>query len=73
MVRFLNPIPSAPLLFTGGRPFAKQLSHVEGVALLTDADLVPDFIKAVSKGRYRLAGLDQGFWLQQAGNSAKLD
>ena len=45
----LNPIPSAPLLFTGGRPFAKQLSHVEGVALLTDADLVPDFIKAVSK------------------------
>lgn len=45
----LNPIPVRPLLFTGGRTQAAQLSHVEGVALLTDADLVPDFVSAVNK------------------------
>jgi|GEM_PF-696145 len=45
----LNSIPSAPLLYTGGRARADQLSHVEGVSLLTDADLVPDFAVAVNK------------------------
>jgi hypothetical protein len=44
------PIPTAPLLFTGGRAKAEQMSHVEGVAMLTDADLVPDFAKAVKTG-----------------------
>lgn len=41
-------IPTRPLLFTGGRPYSSQLSHVEGVALLEDADLVPDFATAVN-------------------------
>ncbi len=45
----LNPIPTRPLLYTGGREKASQLSHVEGVALLTDEDLVPDFNSAVTK------------------------
>ncbi|MBI5530142.1 MAG: glycosyltransferase family 39 protein [Candidatus Doudnabacteria bacterium] len=45
----LDPIPTRPLLFTGGRVHANQLSHVEGVALLTDADLVPDFKAAVNR------------------------
>lgn len=39
----ISKIPTRPLLFTGGRAKASQLSHVEGVALLEDADLVPNF------------------------------
>ncbi len=39
-----------PLVFTGGRNLASQMSHVEGVALLTDEDLLPDFNKDVHSG-----------------------
>lgn len=38
-----------PLLYTGGRTRAEQMSHVEGVALLTDKDLAPDFKSTVSR------------------------
>ncbi len=42
--------PVRPLVFTGGRDKANQMSHVDGVAMLTDADLLPDFAKAVTTG-----------------------
>ena len=32
-----------PLLYTGGRGKASEISHVEGVSLLTDADLLPEY------------------------------
>ncbi len=46
------PLPSgiSPLLFTGGRTDVSQISHVEGVALLSNSDLLPDFVKAVHSG-----------------------
>jgi hypothetical protein len=43
----ISIIPTRPLLFTGGRSRAGEMSHVEGVALLADADLVPNFSTAV--------------------------
>ncbi len=46
----LQPLPVRPLLYTGGRKYASQLSHVEGSALLTDQDLVPDFKTAANPG-----------------------
>lgn len=46
----LQPLPVRPLLYTGGRKYASQLSHVEGVAMLTDDDLVPDFKLAAKPG-----------------------
>ncbi len=45
----INPIATRPLLYTGGRTKAGQMSHVEGVALLTDEDLVPDFKTATNR------------------------
>lgn len=45
-----NPIPTRPLLFTGGRNDISQISHVEGVAILTNQDLVPDFKLATKRG-----------------------
>jgi uncharacterized membrane protein len=46
------PLPTGvrPLLFTGGRSRADQMSHVEGVALLTDEDLAANFADAVKSG-----------------------
>jgi len=43
------PLPKGvqPLLFTGGRADISQISHVEGVALLTNQDLLPSFSAAV--------------------------
>jgi mannosyltransferase len=43
------PLPKAirPLLFTGGRSDISQISHVEGVALLANSDLLPSFSAAV--------------------------
>jgi uncharacterized membrane protein len=43
------PLPKGvqPLLFTGGRSDISQISHVEGVAMLTNADLLPSFSAAV--------------------------
>jgi len=43
-------IPTQPLLFTGGRMYTYQMSHVEGVALLSNSDLLPDFAAAVHPG-----------------------
>jgi 4-amino-4-deoxy-L-arabinose transferase-like glycosyltransferase len=37
----------SPLLFTGGRSDISQISHVEGVALLENQDLLPSFSAAV--------------------------
>lgn len=39
-----------PSLYTGGRRDIKQISHVEGVALLTNNDLTADFAKDVTPG-----------------------
>lgn len=46
------PLPSGqhPLLFTGGRPDVSQISHVEGVAILSNADLAADFSSGVKSG-----------------------
>ena len=43
------PLPKgvAPLLYTGGRADISQISSVEGVALLTNQDLLPSFSAAV--------------------------
>jgi uncharacterized membrane protein len=43
------PLPSGvrPLWFTNGRADISQISSVEGVAMLTDQDLVPNFAAAV--------------------------
>ncbi len=42
------PIKSRPLLFTGGRNNISQISHFEGVALLTNQDLLPDLSKGAN-------------------------
>ena len=39
-----------PLLYTGGRSDIKQISHIEGVALLSNADLLPDYKTGVKTG-----------------------
>ncbi|HVY67769.1 MAG TPA: glycosyltransferase family 39 protein [Patescibacteria group bacterium] len=44
------PAGAGPLLYTGGRADISQISHVEGVALLSNADLLPDFAAAVHPG-----------------------
>ncbi len=46
------PLPKGvqPLLFTGGRGDISQISHVEGIALLTNQDLLPSFSDAVHTG-----------------------
>jgi uncharacterized membrane protein len=44
------PIPTTPLLYTNNRPYTYQISHVEGVALLSDSDLLPSFSAAVHPG-----------------------
>jgi hypothetical protein len=43
------PLPKgvAPLLYTGGRGDISQISHVEGVAMLANQDLLPSFSAAV--------------------------
>ena len=41
------PAKVPPLLYTGGRSDISQISHIEGVALLSNFDLLPDFAKAV--------------------------
>lgn len=46
----VNKIPTRPLLYTGGRTDVSQISHVEGVAILTNEDLVPDFNTQVKRG-----------------------
>jgi predicted membrane-bound mannosyltransferase len=43
-------IPVRPLLYTGGRSDISQISHVEGVAILTNQDLAPDFNALANKG-----------------------
>ncbi len=45
----VNKIPVRPLLYTNGR-YTDKISHVEGVAILANEDLVLDFNKAVKKG-----------------------
>ncbi len=42
--------PVSPLLYTGGRYKASQMSHIEGVAMLTDRDLLPNFRDFVNTG-----------------------
>ncbi|MCL5667213.1 MAG: glycosyltransferase family 39 protein [Patescibacteria group bacterium] len=44
------PTPEKPLLYTGGRADISQISHVEGVALLANTNLVPNFAQAVKPG-----------------------
>jgi 4-amino-4-deoxy-L-arabinose transferase-like glycosyltransferase len=44
------PIPTRPLLYTGGRSDISQISSVEGVALLSNADLGPSFSQGVHPG-----------------------
>ena len=46
------PLPAkiAPLLYTNGASDISQISHVGGVALLSNSDLLPDFSKAVHPG-----------------------
>jgi 4-amino-4-deoxy-L-arabinose transferase-like glycosyltransferase len=46
----VNPTPARPLLYTGGRNDVSQISHVEGVAILSNDDFVPDFNTAVKHG-----------------------
>lgn len=41
------PLSVRPLLFVGGRDNVSQISHIEGVALLTNQDLLPSFSAAV--------------------------
>lgn len=43
-------MPVRPRLFTGGRADTSQISHVEGVAILSNQDLVPNFKEAVKTG-----------------------
>ena len=42
--------PERPKLFTGGRDKASQMSHVEGVAMLADEDLAPNFTDGIKRG-----------------------
>lgn len=48
--KYYNDSGVRPLLFTGGRASISQMSHVEGTAILTDEDLIPDFKKDVKQG-----------------------
>jgi hypothetical protein len=49
-LKYYNQSGVKPLLFTGGRSSINQMSHVEGVAILTDEDLLADFKKDVHQG-----------------------
>lgn len=42
--------PATPLLFSGGVDKAKNISHYAGSALLSDADLLPDFSASTKPG-----------------------
>jgi hypothetical protein len=42
--------PEQPLLYTGGRSDVSQMSSVEGLAMLTDADLAPTFAQYAHSG-----------------------
>jgi 4-amino-4-deoxy-L-arabinose transferase-like glycosyltransferase len=44
------PTPTPPFLYTGGRSDISQMSSVEGVALLTNADLAASFTQDVHPG-----------------------
>ncbi len=47
-----SPLPKgiSPLLYTGSRADIKQISHVEGVALLSNSDLLPDYNQNIHRG-----------------------
>lgn len=48
--KYYNQTPIRPLLYTGGSREVSDLPHFAGTAILTDADLLPDFNSQVKRG-----------------------
>lgn len=48
--KYYNRTPAQPLLYSGGQTKVEALPHYAGTAILTDADLLPDFKTATKNG-----------------------
>ncbi len=48
--KYYNRTPVTPLLYSGGITDVSQMPHYAGTAILTNADLLPDFKAATKNG-----------------------